>query len=180
MESIELLRHELKLLCPRPSSKSNQTFILLFENGKNDCLIDCCAVGRPLRNLRMEVGLVFSFFGGLWPLPAAGAPPKREDKHNKPTGMNQWSKGKEQLHCFLSFQSNKTIQWNWLLFDERGRKQLEKNWLGRSLLDGSRGASGADRLMAGAVALLPQQRETSQAQLTSFFNYWFIDECSWN
>ena len=43
-------------------------------------------------------------------------------------------------------------------------KQLNgmAHWVGRSLLDGRRGASGADKLLAGAVAFLPQQRETSQ------------------
>ena len=50
--------------------------------GRMDCFAFSLRACRPLRNLRMEVGLVFSFFGGLWPLAAArGSAKEREQQH---------------------------------------------------------------------------------------------------
>ena len=43
----------------------------------------------PRRTVELLVWVVL-FFGGLWPLPAAGAPPKEENNNTKPTRMSWW------------------------------------------------------------------------------------------
>ena len=131
-----------------PREQSNQ--IKLSFN-----LICCCSRGG---SVIWEWRLVWCFLslGGLWALAAPRAPPKREDKHNKPTGMNQWSwKAKEREWREWSKVKGKSIMksiywWNgWLpllslLLNERNgapscplqrgkatqRKQINQtNWL---------------------------------------------------
>ena len=43
----------------------------------------------PRRTVELLVWVVL-FFGGLWPLPAAGGPPKEENNNTKPTRMSWW------------------------------------------------------------------------------------------
>ena len=48
----------------------------------------------PQRNSWNLFAFVFCFVGGLWPLPAAGGPPKEANKDKKQ--MNEWMKLKAQ------------------------------------------------------------------------------------
>ena len=64
----------------------------------------------------------FSFFGGLWPLPAAGAPPKeKQAKTSKPTQ----EKERELLFFFLERLFAEWI--NLLMNEERKRRRRESN-----------------------------------------------------
>ena len=96
---------------PLPSNNTTINFILLFLMGrmkKVGCWRALAPKGMneqreektkgfwwtarfhfPRRTVELLVWVVL-FFGGLWPLPAAGAPPKEENNNTKPTRMSWW------------------------------------------------------------------------------------------
>ena len=78
---------------------------------------------------------VFCFVGGLWPLPAAGAPPKEANKDKKQ--MNEWSATAGGNHISSLFHSNRQRQANELSSGSNEWKELLKwsnEWAGLACL----------------------------------------------
>ena len=72
---------------PAAQQTTNQPF-LLFENEKKRVdLIDCSWLPKRMNEWN-DFALVVLAFGGLWPLPAAGAPPKEREQQHKAKEWN--------------------------------------------------------------------------------------------
>ena len=174
-----------QLLCPRPSSKSNQTFILLFENGKNDCLIDCCAVGRPREWMNgMTLLWLFLLLVGYGRCQRQGLRQKEENNNTKQrNGMvsllaegrqlhwihNQSNQIKIILICLVDLMNSigEEIPFNPINKEKFTFLLLIGDWIGMVGLFFSWGAGSSSRRRL--VGRAPQRKEKTSPRQLHFF-----------